>query len=249
VAVTDAGVTLAQDWLENLVASLQQNAVPVDVASGFFVPDPQSAFEHALAATTLPDVEEIDGRTFLPSSRSIAFRRSWFDAGVQYPEWLDYCEDLVFDLRLKRAGARFAFQPRAVVSFRPRTNLRGFWRQYYHYARGDGKAGLFLKRHLLRYLTYLVLAPSFFLSRSWIWRAFVAIGAIGYLSTPVRRLLRRTGHDPIQTARLLPLTAMLRGFGDIAKMVGYPVGLWWRYRRYRLRDYWRTIPESVDRDS
>jgi glycosyltransferase involved in cell wall biosynthesis len=247
VAVTDAGVTLDPAWLENLVCPLVQKAVPVDVSSGFFLPETCSDFEAALAATTLPDIDEIDSRTFLPSSRSVAFRRSWFEAGIQYPEWLDYCEDLVFDLRLKRAGARFVFQARSIVSFRPRSSLNAFWRQYYHYARGDGKAGLFLRRHALRYFTYLALVPSLFVSRSRLWRAVVILGALGYLKTPVVRLWKRSDGSPMRVVQLIPLTAFLRAFGDIAKMVGYPVGLWWRHKRHRLRDDWRTIPESVDR--
>ena len=72
-----------------------------------------------------------------------------------YPEWLDYCEDLVFDLALQQSGARFAFAPRAIAWFRPRGSLAAFFRQYYRYARGDGKADLWRARHAIRYAVYL----------------------------------------------------------------------------------------------
>jgi cellulose synthase/poly-beta-1,6-N-acetylglucosamine synthase-like glycosyltransferase len=247
VAVTDAGVILDRDWLRQLVAPFCQSVIPVDVVSGFFLPSPIGDFETALAATTLPDAEEIDQANFLPSSRSVAFRRSWFTAGVRYPEWLDYCEDLVFDLRLKRAGARFLFQPGAIARFRPRSEIRSFWRQYFRYARGDGKAGLFWKRHVLRYVTYLVVLPSFVFAKSPLWRLLVLLAMVGYMCQPVQRLWNRSGHDIILSARLIPLSAMLRGFGDIAKMAGYPAGLLWRARRCGLRRDWRTIPEAGDR--
>ncbi len=244
VAVTDAGTVLDDRWLEHLVRPFEDRSQGIDVAAGFFVPDTQTDFEAALAATTLPDADEIDPETFLPSSRSVAFRRSWFDAGMQYPEWLDYCEDVVFDLRMKRAGARFSFVSEATVSFRPRTNLGDYWKQYYRYARGDGKAGLFWKRHLIRYLTYLVVLPSLVMVRFPIWRLLVLAGAVAYLRRPVQRLWVRSDRSLTKTARMTTLTAFLRGAGDVAKMVGYPAGLIWRAQRYGLRRDWRSIPEE-----
>ena len=49
-------------------------------------------------------------------------------------------EDVVFDLDLRRMGCTFVMEPRANVGFRPRGSLTAFFRQYYRYARGDGKA-------------------------------------------------------------------------------------------------------------
>ena len=103
IAVTDAGVRLSDAWLERITAPLLADPA-LNVVGGFFQADPQSAFEAALGATTLPLAPEIAGATFLPSSRSIAFRKSAAEAIGGYPEWLDYCEDLVFDLRLREAG-------------------------------------------------------------------------------------------------------------------------------------------------
>ena len=103
VAVTDAGVRLSESWLEGVTAPLASD-LGVDVVAGFFEADPQNRFELALAATTLPLSREINPESFLPSSRSIAFRKSAAEAAGLYPEWLDYCEDLVLDLRLKAGG-------------------------------------------------------------------------------------------------------------------------------------------------
>ena len=244
VAVTDAGVLLDPDWLERLVAPLVQSVVPVDVSAGFFEPDTRNLFEDALAATSLPDVREIDPLNFLPSSRSVAFRKSWFDAGVRYPEWLDYCEDLVFDLRLQQAGARFRFQPDAIVRFRPRRSVRSFWTQYHHYARGDGKAGLFWRRHLARYLTYTVAVPLALPVRSWRLRLIVILAALAYMRAPMQRLWRRSDGDVGYVVRRTPVTTLLRLIGDFAKMAGYPEGLLWRARRYGLKHDWRSIPDE-----
>ena len=125
IAGTDAGTWLAPDWLENLLSPFQQEPPP-DVVAGFFVTDPQTVFETALGATTIPSVDDIDPNRYLPSSRSIAFRKSVWQELDGYPEWLDFCEDLLFDLWLRQDDYRVAFAPDAIAYFRPRRSLRQF---------------------------------------------------------------------------------------------------------------------------
>jgi len=245
VAVTDAGVELSRGWLRELMAGVE--AEPPDqqpeAVAGFFVPDATTLFAFALAAVTLPDLTEIDPRAFLPSSRSFACRRDvWAEVGG-YPEWLDYGEDLVFDLRLKLLGARFAWAPSALVSFRPRSDLAAFWRQYFRYARGDGKALLWTTRHAIRYATYI--GSMLVIGAAWrrVVPRYPVLGlllaaSVAYHRRPVRRLFRRTAP---RHARLLalPLIPLLRLTGDLAKMFGYPCGLVWRLRHHPPA--WRRV--------
>src|SRR5687767_15092723 len=237
IAATDAGVVLDPDWLQRLIAPLQVE--DADVVSGFFVPEGDSAFDIAMGATVLPSLAEINPATFLPSSRSIAFRKeAWREVGG-YPEWLDYSEDLVFDLSLKERGKRFAFAPDAVVHFKPRSTLRAFFRQYYLYARGDGKANLWLKRHAIRYFTYTA-GPLFaiwgFRHRRTMGGKLVllagALAATAYCRRPYMRLMPRLASlSPISRLHAISLVPVIRLTGDLAKMAGYPVGLLWRLRR------------------
>lgn len=235
LAVTDGGCVLDRLWLERLTEPFESNSQRPDVVSGFFVAAPVGVFELALAATTLPDADELDVDTFLPSSRSVAFTRdAWLRAGG-YPEWLDYCEDLVFDLALQRAGCRFAFAPDAICYYRPRPSVGAFFRQYYQYARGDGKADLWRRRHAIRYAAFAA-ATALLVSG---WRAPwllipLLLGGAGYLRRPYRRLARplrgRGAGAALQAAAWVPV---LRLVGDVAKMAGYPVGWSWRLRTRR----------------
>jgi glycosyltransferase involved in cell wall biosynthesis len=245
IVSTDAGVRLEEDWLEKLVAAFggpEGHSVPV--ASGWFVPDPHTVFETAMGATVLPNVREIRAERFLPSSRSVAFRKAAWEAVGGYPEWLDYCEDLVFDIRLRDLYGPFVFAPDAVVHFRPRSNLRSFFRQYYQYARGDGKADLWRRRHAIRYLTYLIAGPLLIylaLAHSPWWWLVLGAGAIAYLATPYRRLGSRLApfglFDRLKAVLLVPV---IRVTGDVAKMIGYPVGIAWRWRnRHRPEVHWQ----------
>lgn len=234
IASMDAGVRLDSRWFENLTAPFFQTDAP-DVVSGFFLPDPQNAFETALAATTLPQLREIRPETFLPSSRSVAFRRAAWEKIGGYPEWLDYCEDLIFDFALRNAGFRFQFEPRAIVYFRPRPTLGKFFKQYYLYARGDGKAKLWWKRHLIRYVTYLGALPVSFAIFPFapIVALVMWLGAgVALFGAPYRRLWRLAKNSPPrEKLKMFLWTPLLRVSGDAAKMLGYPVGVWWRMTR------------------
>lgn len=236
IASTDAGVRLDPAWLERLIRPFQAEKPP-SVVSGFFEPDPQTVFELAMGATVLPRVEEINPATFLPSSRSIAFLKSSWQKVEGYPEWLDFCEDLIFDFRLRDETGGFAFAPEALVYFRPRSNLRAFFKQYYQYARGDGKADLWRKRHAIRYFTYLIVLPLILGLGLWVspwwWLLGLILGSIGLFYTPYKRLFVSWQGlsllDKLQAAVWVPV---IRITGDIAKMLGYPAG--WRWRVARL---------------
>ncbi len=236
IASTDAGVRLDQHWLEELYKPFQ-NDPPAVVVSGFFVPDPQSAFEAAMGATVLPALSDVNPATFLPSSRSIAFLKSSWQAAGGYPEWLDFCEDLIFDFRLRAEFGEFAFAPGAIAYFRPRGSLGAFFKQYYQYARGDGKADLWRKRHAIRYLTYLAALPLLLvlglIVSPWWWLIIAVLGGSGLFIRPYQRLPRLwrplSKLEKLQAICWIPI---IRIAGDIAKMIGYPVG--WKWRLVRL---------------
>ena len=243
IAITDAGVRLEADWLQQLTQPLLDDP-SLMVAAGFFAADPVTRFEVAMGAAVLPLAAEINPDTFLPSSRSVAVRRFALERAGGYPEWLDYCEDLIFDLRLRASVAPFVFVPGAVAHFRPRGSLRSYFRQYYLYARGDGKADLWRRRHAIRYATYLVAAPLLLLL-GWrvhpaLWLLFL-VGGAAYLRAPYARLPHVMQRAPDRSAGTWLYVALMipiiRLVGDIAKMIGYPVG--WRWRlRHRPPD-WR----------
>jgi len=243
IACVDAGVRLDRGWLAAIVEPFAGPHPPA-VVGGFFVPDARSAFEVALAATTLPALRDVRPASFLPSSRSVAFLKAAWEAVGGYPEWLDYCEDLVFDLRLRAAGLRFAFAPQAVVAFRPRPSLAAFFRQYYRYARGDGKADLWRRRHAVRYGTYLVAVPAIAALAAWAspwWACAYAFGAAAMFATPYRRLVGLWGGlRPLERLATLGWVPIIRLTGDVAKMLGYPAGWRWRLaRRGRPELAWR----------
>jgi glycosyltransferase involved in cell wall biosynthesis len=230
IAVTDAGVRLEADWIELLTRCFKQQ--DVNHAAGFFCADVSTAFETAMGATVLPALEDIRPQTFLPSSRSVAFRKEAWEKVGGYPEWLDYSEDVVFDMKMIDCFGKFTFIPKALVQFQPRSNMQQFARQYYNYASGDGHAGLFLHIHFIRYFTYLIAVPlgiyAALTVHPSIWLAGLMAG-IAYIRRPITRVRILWNELPIlDRAKVMLLIPTIRIIGDLAKMVGYPIGIWKR---------------------
>jgi len=250
IAVTDAGVRCEPEWLERLLSPLAVTPSPPSATgerggvrgpgmmvavAGFFQSDPANAFELAMGATVLPEAREINPRTYLPSSRSVAFRKDAWEAVGGYPEWLDFSEDVVFDLKMREKYGPFAFVPDALVHYRPRGSLRALAKQYYQYARGDGKANLFPRLHAIRYFTYLVVAPlgvyAALTVSPWLWLVGILAG-LAYIRLPLRRvwpkLRELSWWDKLTVLGWIPV---IRVVGDVAKMCGYPAGVGWRIRQ------------------
>lgn len=262
IAATDAGVWLEPQWLERLIANFglqipdpwdqelaeernpQSTIYNSQCVAGFFVPDVSTTFEIAMGATVLPAVDEIKPESFLPSSRSVAFTKAAWAAAGGYPEWLDYCEDLIFDFRLREVAGPFAWAPEAIAHFRPRSTLKSFFKQYYRYARGDGKADLWRKRHLIRYVTYLIALPALLILSIWhtpSWWLILLAGVLFYCATPYRRLRPHLAAlAPLDRVKAVLWIPVVRAVGDVAKMLGYPAGWVWRLRNWqRAEIHWQ----------
>ena len=96
----------------------------------------------------------------------------------------------------------------------------------------ESKADLWRPRHIIRYSTYLVLIPSIVLLGLWhnpLWWFLSILGAALTLWTPYKRLLPMIADcslmDKLKAMAWVPI---IRVTGDVAKMAGYPVGVWWR---------------------
>ncbi len=228
IASCDAGLTLPPHWLAHIVAPLEADLA--DFVGGFYEAAPQSVWELALGATNYPNANEINPDSFLPAGQSMAFTKAAWQAVGGFPEWAATCEDLVFALALKRQGCRFTFVPSAAVQFRPRSSVQAYFKQYFTYARGDGVANLFLRRHAIRYASYLLLALILRRARRWPHLSLLLLpGLVYHTYRPYRRLWPRLRRLRMRNRLVvLALVPFIRLVGDCAKMAGYPVGLWWR---------------------
>jgi glycosyltransferase involved in cell wall biosynthesis/SAM-dependent methyltransferase len=226
IAVTDAGTIAERDWLGNLVRPFEADP-QVDVVAGFFVAGGRTWFERTLSTLITTQVQEVDAERFLPSSRSVAFRKDWWQRVGGYPEWLRHGEDVVFDLELRRAGAKFEFVPDARVAWHARSTLRLYFRQYFNYGRAEGRAALFLNRNAARYASYA--AGAWLLRRSRRERLPLILLGAGMGIHFARFYGRLWRQPPALSARGVAAAHAFTPFvvvaGDVAKMIGFPVGV------------------------
>lgn len=220
IAVTDADCELEPDWLEHLLEPIEAGA---DVAMGAYRPVTETFLHRCLAAINLPDPSEWDEATFMPSARSVAFRRSAIEAVGGYPEWLEIGEDMYVDHRWRELGLDMRLAREAVVRWHLRPDLRSTWTQYFRYARGDAIAGMHPARHALRLGVYGGALLAFGSRGRWR-KVATLVGAAAYARAPLVRTARAFP-DPAERALALLAVPALMGLLDAAKMAGYLAGL------------------------
>jgi len=218
IAVSDADCVLDPDWLARLAELIEEGA---DVAMGFYLPIAEDFFQACSAAVHLPDPRELDEATFMPSSRSLAFKRQAYESAGGYPEWLEIGEDMFLDHRWREMGMDMRLDPEAVVRWRVRPTVSATWRQYFGYARGDAIARMWPKRHAIRFATY---GTAVVLSTFWLGRILLVIGAAAYALRPIRRSFALMGGAPLRQAGAVAGVPAMMAFTDVAKMAGYVSG-------------------------
>jgi len=225
IAVTDAGCVISPYWLERIIAPLEEDP-GIGLVAGFYRPLTAGFFEEISACATLPLAWEVRAGRFMPSSRSLAFRRGVWEAAGGYPDWLEIGEDMYFNHAWKKLGIKHTMVKEALVYWRMRRDLRALLRQYFLYARGDGEAGMYLQRHLLRFATYGWLTFIMVSLRGRRLAGPTAAAAVVYTG---RRWLRipfyMEGRTIRERAVAMPCISLLMLAIDGAKMAGYLTGL------------------------
>lgn len=226
IAVSDADCVLEPDWLWRLAGLIEDGA---DVAMGFYRPIVQNFFQACSAAVHLPDPRELDEAKFMPSSRSVAFKRQAYLSAGGYPEWLAIGEDMYLNHRWRQTGMRMRLDTEAVANWRVRPTLSSTWKQYFGYARGDAIAGMWPKRHALRFATY---GTAVVLCFSTPGRVLSLIGAVVYAFRPVRRSFGLLSGRPVAQLGAVAGVPAMMAFTDVAKMAGFVSGLLRRNRAH-----------------
>ncbi|MBI2007579.1 MAG: hypothetical protein HYS83_02705 [Candidatus Blackburnbacteria bacterium] len=135
--------------------------MPVGTQKNYYKSLAKTSFERCVTPYFLVMPDRVwRGMEFLPSSRSIAFRKSMWKKVGGYPERFSHNEDFVFDHNLKKADVQFLFEPEAVVYWDPPRNLREAAKKFFRYALGDAESRLArpkIKLIFARYATGLVL--------------------------------------------------------------------------------------------
>lgn len=173
LAFTDAGIRLANDWLEALIAKAKEDD-SIDVIYGSWQPVTDTFFKQCAAIAYVPPPASRDGITIRPRFiASVLLRREAWRAVNGFPEDLRSAEDLVFMDRLENAGYRSVFEPRAQVHWNLRPTLWSTFKRFLVYSRNNIRAGLFRQWQatiLVRYgVLAVLLVAALIIEPSWVW--------------------------------------------------------------------------------
>ena len=231
IVVTDAGCTYDVGWFKQIVEPILSGRSDF-AATGFgpwFKPD-DNLLAYLIAAATIPAPFEFK-RNWMPSSRSVTFKKEVWQRAGGYPEWIPLCEDVVFDLKIFKSGVKAEYVREPLVFWRPRTTLKKYFKQLFGYTRSDGHGKLWFHRQMIRYsVCFLDIAIIYLAFKVNGWLALVLlIGLFDYTRKFWLRWLifskKLSLVSRVAGFVLLPLVVI---YGDVAKMCGWPVGVYER---------------------
>ncbi len=221
IVCTDVGCLPDKNWIKNIVEPFKN--MEVSVVAGYYEPEVENIFEKSLATYTCVMPDKVEPNDFLPSSRSVAFKKSAWEKVGGYPEWLNTCEDLFFARELKRKGLKFAFAKNAIVFWPQRKNIFRAFFQFFNYALGDGIARYFRKTTPLlygRYALVLILLIIFIQTRSVFFPGILISGLALYLIWSIFK-----NYKYVRSFSALFYLPLLQLVSDIAVLSGMSLGL------------------------
>jgi glycosyltransferase involved in cell wall biosynthesis len=143
VALTDAGCEPYRDWLEKLVYFFKHENV--DVVAGFYdmkaVSPKNKVFNCYLGVPS----KKYDAINFLPSTRSVAFRKEvWEKVGGFNEKLAGAGEDSLFFYNCVKSGVKIVREKEARVVWQEISNLtfRDFLKKIWRYSEGDARSGI-----------------------------------------------------------------------------------------------------------
>ncbi len=173
IGFTDAGIRLANNWLEALTTKAESDN-SIDVVYGSWQPVTNTFFKQCAAIAYVPPPSSHNGTITRPRFiASTLLRREAWQKVKGFPEDLRSAEDLIFMDRVENAGYRFVFEPRAQVHWDLRPTLWSTFKRFVVYSRNNIRAGLFRQWQstiLVRYGVLAVLAlVALLIEPRWIW--------------------------------------------------------------------------------
>ena len=173
IGFTDAGIRLANNWLEALTARAEADD-SIDVVYGSWQPVTNTFFKQCAAIAYVPPPSSHNGIVTRPRFiASTLLRREAWQKVKGFPEDLRSAEDLIFMDRVESAGYRFVYEPRAQVQWDLRPTLWSTFKRFVVYSRNNIRAGLFRQWQstiLMRYAVLAVLAlAALLIEPRWIW--------------------------------------------------------------------------------
>ncbi len=218
IVFTDAGCVPELTWLAELTAPFKDSKVKL--VSGYTAGEGQNSWKEAQIPFVLVPLVKVEDHP-LPATRNMAIRRTVFTDIGGFRADLNYAEDFELARRLRAAGIQAMFIPEAVVHWRPRATIGGFFRMIIHLTAGDITAGIIRPGLLTMWLRYLVFSAILLCQP--------IVGLILYLAY----LIFKTAQQKFSYKKTYLVAMGLQIIGDLAVLVGSLIGVGVKIQKIR----------------
>ncbi len=230
IAMTDAGCVAHKTWLKKIVEPFKDQSV--GIVAGFYRMTGESHFQQALVPYLGIPPEKLDLHGFLPSARSIAFRKEVWQKVGGFNEKLERTgEDTLFNYQAKKLGVKLVTVPEALVDWEMPETIWGAVKKFYFYAKGDAQAGIWWhpnQRFFTHNLKILAIYGRYCLGLAFLVAGFsqpifwwlLVFSLVGYLFWAVLKNFRY-----LRIKRAFFWLPFFQIISDLAVMAGYAAGI------------------------
>ena len=221
IVCSDAGCVLDKDWVRNILKPFKNSKV--DVVAGYYRGLAKTNFQKCLIPYTLVMPDRINSSNFLPSSRSMAFKKSIWKKAGKFPEKFSNNEDYVFAKRLKEINAKIIFEKSAIAYWIPRNNIKDAFIMFYRFAKGDAESRIFRPKVAMIFLRYVI--GLFFVVVYIISKSYLILNTL-YLILPIYILLAvAKNYKYVNNLAALYYLPIIQIISDCAVLLGTIEGL------------------------
>jgi len=142
IAMTDVGCVADRNWLFNITKPFSTKP-KIGIVTGSYKMTGELLFQEAIKPYLGISYKLATSSNFLPSARSIAFRKSvWKEVGGFSEDLERAGEDTLFNFQAKKKGVKFYFAKNAIVSWEVPQRLGEAFKKFFYYAKGDAQTGI-----------------------------------------------------------------------------------------------------------
>ena len=184
----DSGCIAKPDWLEKIAEPFVNKNV--DIVAGFYEMPAATPLQAVINVFHGVPPERFNPRTFIPSARSVAFRKAVWEKIGGYNERLKSAgEDTLFFYEAVKNKFRIVRVGEARVIWEEAKNLtlKASLKKFFNYAKGDAKAGIWWDPN--KQLASHNIKVSLIFIRYFIGLALIILSFLGYISPPVVLIL------------------------------------------------------------
>lgn len=216
IVCSDSGNILDKEWIKHITAPFTKKHV--DVVAGFYKGIAKTVFQRSLIPYALMMPDKVNAESFLPATRSIAFKKSVWEKVGKFDEKLSHNEDYAFAKKLQKSNCSIVFANKALVYWIPRDNFKDAYIMFYRFAYGDAEARIFRPKVIFLFTRYILGLSIFVFSlitQNYVLCTFLLVFLLLYILWAILKNYRY-----VRTWEALYILPSLQFIADVAVLKG-----------------------------